>query len=186
MGRERRKMELGKRNKLYTALGALLGVAVLAALFFLTPQGRKMVGRADNDTVAADTVKRRVRPQYEFGQPADVLAERSPMAAAMVRQTSDRPEQGDTLAEAAGKANDGAQAIETRVKAAREHYKQLLKVNEDYRKVPSQALREQGRKLKEQVLTEVSGLMPLARRYNYKKGIDEAQEMRRHALEMPF
>lgn len=179
-------MEAKRRNKVYIALGSLAGVAVVAALFFLTPHGRQVLSRMNNDTVAADTTKRRVRPQYEFGQPADVLAERSPMAAAMVKQASDRQEEGDTLAAAAGKAADGAQAIEARVKAARAHYKQLLKVNEDYRKVPSQALREQGRSLREQVLTEVSGLMPLARRYNYQKGIDEAQEMRRKALEMNF
>lgn len=179
-------MEKSRKNKVYIVLGALVGVAVVAAAFFLTPQGRQMIGSGASDSVAADTAHRRVRPQYEFGQPADVLAERSPMAAAMVKQASDQPEAADTLAAAASQANDGAQAIEARVKAAREHYKQLLKVHEEYRKVPSQALREQGRSLREQVLTEVSGLMPLARRYNYKKGIDEAQEMRRKALEMSF
>lgn len=175
------------RNILLVALIAALaaGVAVWA---LTTPRGKAVAERLPLVSTGKDkkaTTQRKVRPEYEFGAPANELAELSPMAAAMIEQNS---ENADTTTAVPGGNSpaDGSQAIEARVKATREKYQELQRVYIQYRDTPTEALATRGKKLKEEVLTGVAGLMPIARRYNYRAGIDEAQEMRRETLAMSF
>lgn len=176
-------MEIKSGNKAWTA-ALVAGVVIAAgALVWLSPAREHIEKRVTGGAPVAEK-KKPARPEYEFGAPADVLAEKSPMAAAMVGDS----EKSDTAAVAAaqGHPTDGAAAIEARVKTTRDQFAELKRVNEQYRRMPTQALRDRGNKLKNEVLTSVSGLLPLARRYNYRAGIDEAQAMRREALAMSF
>lgn len=183
-------MQPVKRNSAIIIAVIAAVAAAVAVVALKSGNGKDIPLSKNNDTAKTDSVAeakaRKVRPEYEFGKPVDLLSERSPMAAAMVEGGSDNAGDEKIDEENANPGNDGAKAIETRVNTTRRQFEELKKVYEQYKQMPTQALRDKGNKLKEQVLTGVSGLMPLARRYNYRAGIDEAQAMRRQALEMNF
>lgn len=77
-------------------------------------------------------------------------------------------------------------AVNNKIKACRASYNRLMAVYKEFAKMPTAALQEQGAKLKEAMLTELTQLMNLAKTKNDDIGMEAAAEMRREVNKMQF
>lgn len=77
-------------------------------------------------------------------------------------------------------------AVNNKIKSCRMSYNRLLGVYREFAKTPTAALQEQGLKLKENLLNELTQLMKLSQSKNDDAGMEEAADLRREVNKMQF
>ena len=168
-------MKLRQRDNLLITLVALIAIAVVAIAAWRSPRGQLWVAEWRGDSIttslpdsnAVDTVS---QVDYEYGKPVeDVMTQDVPPADTAATDTVPQRNQ-----------------IEQMVFETQQAYDELCTVYAKWQQRPSRALRRRGLELRNEVITKVGLLMPLARKYNYKRGIRLAGEIRSSALEMKF
>lgn len=166
-------MKLRQRDNLLITLVAIIAIAVVAIAAWRSPRGRQWAAEWLGDTLAAvpaprvDTVE---EVHYEYGKPVDdLMAQETPVTDTAAADTVPQRNQ-----------------IEQMVWETQRAYDELCATHEKWQQRPSRALRRRGLELRNEVITKVGLLMPLARQYHYKRGIRMATEMRAAALAMKF
>ncbi len=168
-------MKLRQRNNLLITFVALIAVAVVAVAAWRSPRGQQWVAEWRGDTIAAAPIDSGVvdtvpSAGYEYGEPVGDIMAQEPVPADTVA--------ADTVPQ--------RNQIEQMVYETQTAYDELCSVYEKWRQRPSRSLRRRGLELRNEVITKVGLLMPLARQYNYKRGIRLATEIRTSAMEMRF
>lgn len=77
-------------------------------------------------------------------------------------------------------------AVNNKIKACRASYNKLMAVYAQFSKMPTAALQEQGAKLKEALLKDLTALMNLSKTKNDDMGMEEAADLRREVNKMQF
>lgn len=170
-------IKLDNRKARRNLLLFMLVVALVTAVyFFYTDKGQALLDEklGRDSTSQADTVLS-FTPQevYEFGEPIEDLTDPESNA-------SEDDGYDDNPS-----AND-QESVKQKVNTTRAKFNQLKQVDAAYRKHPTDETRERGLKLKKEVTDNLDELTPLAERYNYQEGINEANDMRRQMQKMTF
>ncbi|MBP5561319.1 MAG: hypothetical protein J6X70_05925 [Muribaculaceae bacterium] len=168
-------MKLRQRNNLLITLVALIAIAVVAIAAWRSPRGQQWVAEWRGDTLATSSVDSSavdtVPPvDYEYGKPVEDLQAQEVVPVDTA--------EADTVPQ--------RNQIEQMVFETQTAYDELCAVHAKWEQRPSRSLRRRGLELRNDVLTKVGLLMPLARKYNYKRGIRMASEIRASALAMKF
>ena len=169
-------MKLRQRNNLLITLVAFIAIAVVAVAAWRSPRGQQWVAEWRGDTLATSPVDSgavdTVPPvDYEYGTPVEDLQAQEVV-----------PVDTAVAADSVPQRNQ----IEQMVFETQAAYDELCAVHAKWEQRPSRSLRRRGLELRNDVLTKVGLLMPLARKYNYKRGIRMATEIRASALAMKF
>lgn len=167
-------MKRRKRDNLLITFVALIAIAVVTIAAWRSPRGRQWVAEWRGDTLAAEPPAAvaidTVPVDYEYGNPVeDVMAQEASPVDTVAADTVPQRNQ-----------------IEQMVYETQAAYDELCAVHAKWQQRPSRALRRRGLELRNEVITKVGLLMPLARQYNYKRGIRLAGEIRSSALAMKF
>lgn len=173
-------MNKNKRKKTILWCVAAIVVAACAATAVLHPGAVKQAYSRLTDSepkqLFTPSASDLARGQYEFGKPVESLVNEAGV-------DTDSTQQGAQGGKGGGMSR---QSVKQKVRAVRAKYRTLQDVYARYQQAPSAQLAAQGKKLKDEVNSGIDELMPIARQYDYQKGIDEANDMRRNMQKMNF
>ncbi len=174
-------MNKKKRNRTILWSLAAIVVAACAAMALRHPglarQAYQKVADGDEPKqLFTPSASDSIRGQYEFGKPVESLVNEAGV-------DTDSTQQGAQGGKGGGMSR---QSVKQKVRAVRSKYHTLQDVYVRYQQAPSAQLAAQGKKLKDEVNSGIDELMPIARQYDYQKGIDEANDMRRNMQKMNF
>ena len=173
-----------KHNWMLAAL-ALMAVMIVLAAIAMSPRGQQWLERQRGgdgqaqvvtDTVATAPAQDE-KPDYEFGAPVDDVT---------AQRIFDDPARDTVPPDSTARKEPVRNQIEQKVHETQTRFDELKRVHAQWQQKPTPALRRRGRQLREQVLVDVVQLMPPARRYHYRYGVELATSVRDEAQAMTF
>lgn len=173
-------MNKNKRKQTILWCVAAIAVAACAATAVMHPGAvRRAYSKVADDEpkqLFTPSASDSTRGQYEFGKPVESLVNEAGV-------DTDSTQQGAQGGKGGGMSR---QSVKQKVRTVRAKYHTLQDVYARYQQAPTAQLAAQGKKLKDEVNSGIDELMPIARQYDYQKGIDEANDMRRNMQKMNF